>query len=121
MNTYDKDTIDAKFFGVHGILEEQNKTLDRIENTGKESLKAVKETNGSVAAIKERQAKQEGVSTVISWAGSTLIVVIFGILGFFFLEYVKIKTQIVNAKELQTAVQAGISQWVANYNTTLTK
>lgn len=99
---------------ISGVREVANQTLTQATNT-----------NGKVAEVTVKQAKQAGYLSGISVVGSILVVGVFSVLGYFFLQFVSIKTQLLAQKEatqeIQTGVEQGMQSFLANYNQTVIK
>lgn len=120
--SYNKETIDAKFEGINTKLDDQSEVLGSIE-------RKVTATNGSVAAVTQKQANQAGYNTAISIVGGILVTALFGSLGYIFIQFVNLKVQVAAVKQAQTqtsatiseGVQQGLENWADDYNKTVIK
>lgn len=99
---YTKRELDVKFINLETKMDQHLEFLGRIEEQ-------TKMTNGSVAAIKIDQAKQQGYNKAMSIAASCGFIVLTSVLGWLLPQFVNLKAQVVSKQVLQDAVQAGVS------------
>lgn len=105
---YSNRELDEKFTSLQDSMEvhldEQNKTLSRIE------VQTTK-TNGQVAAITKWKEQVMGGAKV----AIPVLMILIAVMGWFAVDYLNHRNKTASTDQIQAAVAAGIQQALQNY------